>query len=108
MSPASPRAFGFSGATLALVSADLQQRLAWLTGPACTRGYLWAVSVRVRRPGGDWPAWEASARVRELARAKVADLAGDDLELLELLAQECVRAAAREWAAPAPRAGTVG
>ena len=66
-----------------------------LRGVAATRGEVWAMDVarrtRVDRP---WP--EGSLRVTEIARAKVADLSRDR-RLLEALALEVARWAARWW-----------
>ncbi|MEQ1731427.1 MAG: hypothetical protein ABL982_23905 [Vicinamibacterales bacterium] len=45
--------------------------------------------------------------MREVARARVADLAGDDDELSDLLARICADAAAREYRHPSPQAGSV-
>lgn len=69
------------------------------------RSSRWAAETRARRAAGRWPSWAASGRVRELARERVADLAGGDLELLE--GQVCAAAAAAEYTSPAPRAAAV-
>lgn len=46
-------------------------------------------------------------RVREFARARVAQLASGDAELLKLLARGCAEAALEEWLYPIGRAGGV-
>jgi hypothetical protein len=45
--------------------------------------------------------------MRELARARVAELAGGDVELLELLAKACAEGAIMVWTGQAPPAGVV-
>lgn len=76
---------------------------------AAMRGTLWAdrtaEHLRTRRAQGSrsrapaplrWPAYDG--RARELARAKVADIAAGDERLLELLARRCHAEAERWWA----------
>jgi len=64
-------------------------------GTALARGVYWAHSVAARvATRASWPPFEG--RVREIALAKVDDLAGNDWAR-ELLAGECHRRAAEEW-----------
>lgn len=83
------------------------QRLSWHAGLASARGQWWATEARDRWPSRRWPGWDDSAPMRAIARAKVADLAGDDDELLDVLARRCADAAAQEYRHPAPRPGSV-
>lgn len=70
---------------------------------AQTRGHAWATAVRRRTAPHlattPWPAFDASARVRALASAKVADLTAD-LRLQARLARWCVLGAVTTWQAP--------
>ncbi len=57
-------------------------------------GRRWGESVRARRPGEAWPAWDdvAGERMRELARVKVAEMVRRDprvadAQVLERLAR---------------------
>jgi hypothetical protein len=72
--------------------------LMWWTGVAQSRGAAWAESladvIPLDRP---WPAVTAE-RMLAIARRKLADLTGY-ARLLELLAVEVIRGAARWWAA---------
>lgn len=66
-----------------------------LRGVAARRGAAWADYVRRHVHGSRaWPPHEG--RAAELARTKVADLARDP-QLLELLAVELARWAAKRW-----------
>lgn len=75
-----------------------------LCGVAQARGHAWATAVRRRtaphRAATPWPAFDASARVRALAHAKVADLTADP-RLQARLARWCVVGAVTAWRAPA-------
>jgi hypothetical protein len=73
-----------------------QQQWSWLAGVAACRGSYWAESV-ARRMGSRrlehaWPRFDASARVRELALERVADLARDPQLRLDF-ARACADAA---------------
>lgn len=75
---------------------------AWdnLRGVAACRGDVWAESVAARTKRSrltPWPAHEG--RAAAIARRKVADLTGDP-RLLDRLAAELARAAARCWSRP--------
>lgn len=64
-------------------------------GTALARGVYWAHGVAARvATRAPWPPFEG--RVREIALAKVHDLAGNDWAR-ELFARECHRRAAEEW-----------
>ncbi len=76
---------------------DLCFQGAWenLRGVAATRGEVWAMDVARRtRLDRAWP--EDSPRVAAISRTKVSDLARDG-RLLEALAAELARWAARWW-----------
>lgn len=70
-----------------------------LCGTAAHRGYLWAARViRSGRRDRSLPWWPyEDPRVRELAVACVADIAGEDPRLLERLAREAYDSAALTW-----------
>lgn len=72
----------------------LDEKLAQLRGVAQARGHHWARAIAEVIPI-DRP-WPATERMRAIARRKVSDLGRDD-RLLEVLADECVLAAARWW-----------
>ena len=65
-----------------------------LCGVARSRGERWAISVAARC-GRSRP-WPSSERAHSIARAKVADIAGDPV-LHEELAREVEEYAARWW-----------
>jgi len=72
--------------------------LATQAGHAAARGYAWGQRV-ARMLGATrrrWPTWDASERVRQLARAKVADLALDE-RVLDRLARCCAAEAERAY-----------
>lgn len=72
-----------------------EDRFAQLGGVAACRGEYWAERVaRVVPTGKPWPPHEGKAA--DIARRLVRDLA-DDPKLLELLAGELARWAARRW-----------
>lgn len=79
--------------------------MAQLAGVAKLRGELWGESVREAGERSPWPTWDESERVREIARRKVADIAGADVELLETLARMCAGSAADAYANPRDRPG---
>ncbi len=66
-----------------------------LRGVAATRGEVWAMAV-ARRTHTDRPWPSGSPKVAAIARTKVADLSRDP-RLLEVLAAELARWAARWW-----------
>jgi hypothetical protein len=69
----------------------------WLNGMASTRGIAWAEGVAKRQPAllrRPWPKHEG--RAAELARAKVDDLC-EDPRMVDLLAVEVSKQAARRW-----------
>ena len=69
----------------------------WLGGMAATRGIAWAESVAKRHSGllrRPWPQHEG--RAAELARAKVDDLC-EDPHVVDRLAVEVSKQAARRW-----------
>jgi hypothetical protein len=69
-----------------------------LRGTAACRGELWADRVACSVPRSRaWPAHEGKAAA--IARRKVEDLTRDD-RLLEMLAAELARWAARRWRLP--------
>jgi hypothetical protein len=77
--------------------ACVDQALMWLSGMASTRGIAWAESVAERRPEllrQPWPTHDG--RAAELARAKVDDLC-EDPTVVDLLAVEVSKQAARRW-----------
>jgi hypothetical protein len=77
--------------------ACVDQALMWLGGMASTRGIAWAMSVAERSPGllrCPHPAHGGPAA--KLARAKVKDLC-EDPHVMDLLAVEVSRQAARRW-----------
>jgi hypothetical protein len=79
-----------------------------LKGVAECRGTVWAdavLALTALRPqvrGRMWPAWsdedERGEAARALAKERVADIAGGDEALGDLLARKCFEAAARRWA----------
>ena len=75
--------------------------MSWLEGVAGCRGAYWAESV-VRKLCGRpikpqrWPQYDESARARELALRRVADMSRD-ARLRELLARACLKSAAEEY-----------
>jgi len=72
---------------------------AQLRGTAACRGEVWAMTLASRRPRSTpWPT--GSEKVLAIARRKVRDLTKDD-RLLECLAVELARWAARWWSSPA-------
>ena len=89
-----------------LCDTCVDQRLAWHLGYARAAGQRWGAAVRETRPGQPWPTWEASPRLRQLARAKVADIA-DDERLRDALARACADAACASYTTRAPRPGSV-
>lgn len=83
----------------------LAQVKTWFTGPATTRGALWAEHVLVRlaargaaiEAAPPWPDYNGSERARALAQSKIADLT-DDPRLRDALARVVNASAADEWA----------
>ena len=85
-----------------LCDACVAQQLAWLGGAAACRGSYWAANV-VRRlgqrrvePAPTWPRYDDSARLRNLALARIADMTSDPV-LGELLARACAESAREEY-----------
>jgi hypothetical protein len=80
----------------ALCPLCLDGRFSQLKGVAACRGERWAddVAVRVTRRDQRWPT--DSDKVLAIARMQVADLTRDP-RLLEMLAGEALRWAARRW-----------
>jgi hypothetical protein len=80
----------------ALCVIHRDEAFAQMKGVVACRGEVWAVYVAQRAPRMLGKPWPMTARMRSIARRKVADLA-DDERLLELLAVELVRWAAKRW-----------
>lgn len=74
----------------------LAQAMGWLGGTAACRGFRWAERVLKRAPGKEWPAYDASERVRMLAIKQILDLTRDK-RLREALARDCADAARRRY-----------
>ena len=68
-----------------------------LKGTVACRGEVWADAVAARRPRMIGQPWPEGDRMLAIARGKVRDLAKDE-RLLEMLAVELARWAARRWA----------
>lgn len=85
--------------------------LSALRGAAACRGDRWGESVHriVDRPLRPWPAYDsdAAARIRAIARRKVADLAGGDELALDHLARVCAAAAEQAYYRGPVRSGGV-
>jgi hypothetical protein len=78
---------------------NLEEQLA---GVAAIRGELWGGEVRAElgrrgRALEPWPSWDTGSKVGDIARRKMADVAGADERLLERLAKRCAAAAARAY-----------
>ena len=89
-----------------LCDACVDQRLAWHLGYARAAGQRWGAAVRQTRPGHPWPTWEGSPRLRQLALAKIADVA-DDERVRDALARACADAAGAAYTTRAPRPGGI-
>jgi hypothetical protein len=61
------------------------------------RGVYWAQDLARAGWRGPFPSWEASPRVRAIARRRVSDLARREWDVAAL-ARLCARAAAARWA----------
>ena len=83
-----------------LCDACLGQAVTWLAGTAAARGVRWGQAVR-RAATGDWPAYDASDRIRAIAGRKVGDLTSD-ARLLDRLARACAAAAREAFEAGTP------
>ncbi len=82
--------------------SDAGRLYEWLAGTAAARGTWWAEEVvrtlvRQGRPLTPWPDYEASARVRAIARRRSVD-DQDDEALIERLARACAAAAQQRYA----------
>ena len=94
------------GAPICWRCADAAANRCWRA--AETIGRRWGASVRERRPGAAWPAWDdtgaAAERMRELARRKVLELVAReprvvDAHVLERLARVIGVVAGRVYSA---------
>jgi hypothetical protein len=63
--------------------------------------------MRLRWPRRRWPAWEESPALQAAARARVAELAAGDPELVEEFARACAAAGREAFYYPELRAGTI-
>jgi hypothetical protein len=90
-----------------LCSSCRDQVRAWNASSAVLAGRRWGGELRRQWPRRRWPAWEESPALQAAARARVAELAAGDPELVEEFARACAAAGREAFYFPELRAGTV-